>query len=107
MTKRSVHHHTFVIERTYPVPPAKVFKAFEAVYLNIEPNARIVFSYDMYLGARKISVSLTTVEIAPAGQDTKLTFTEQGVYLDGYDDAGSREEGAKAGLENFRNFLAL
>jgi len=25
---RKVTHHTFVIERTYPVPPAKVFQAF-------------------------------------------------------------------------------
>ncbi len=91
--------------RTAVNPKTGVVHAFEAVYLNIEPNARIVFSYDMYLGAQKISVSLTTVEITPAGKDTKLTFTEQGVYLDGYDDAGSREEGTKAGLENLRTFL--
>jgi uncharacterized protein YndB with AHSA1/START domain len=28
MTQRSVTHGTFVIERSYPVPPARVFKAF-------------------------------------------------------------------------------
>jgi uncharacterized protein YndB with AHSA1/START domain len=28
MTKRSANHATFVIERTYPAPPAKVFAAF-------------------------------------------------------------------------------
>ncbi|MBY0511946.1 MAG: SRPBCC family protein [Rhodospirillaceae bacterium] len=28
MTQRRVTHHTFCIERTYPVPPAKVFQAF-------------------------------------------------------------------------------
>lgn len=28
MTKRSVIHSTFVLERTYDVPPARVFKAF-------------------------------------------------------------------------------
>lgn len=30
---------------------------------------------------------------AEAGGRTKLTFTEQGVYFDGYDDAKAREEG--------------
>lgn len=30
---------------------------------------------------------------AEAGGRTKLTFTEQGVYLDGYDDAKACEEG--------------
>ena len=28
MTERSAQHATFTIERTYPVPPAKVFNAF-------------------------------------------------------------------------------
>ena len=29
MTERTVTHGTFIIERTYPVPPAKVFAAFK------------------------------------------------------------------------------
>jgi uncharacterized protein YndB with AHSA1/START domain len=92
--------------RTGINPKTGVVHTFEAVYLNIEPDERIVFSYEMYLGTQKISVSLTTVEIKPDGQNTRLIFTEQGVYLDGYDDAGSREEGTKAGLENLGKFLA-
>jgi uncharacterized protein YndB with AHSA1/START domain len=28
MSERSAHHATFVIERTYPAPPARVFNAF-------------------------------------------------------------------------------
>jgi hypothetical protein len=47
----------------------------------------------MHLDARKISVSLATIELAPAGAGTKLKLTEQGAFLDGYDDAGSREHG--------------
>ena len=35
------------------------------------------------------------MELRPAGAGTKLTFTEQGVFLDGYDDAGSREQGTR------------
>ena len=33
MSNRSVTHTTFVIERTYPVPPARVFAAFADVEL--------------------------------------------------------------------------
>jgi hypothetical protein len=36
---------------------------------------------------------LATFEIKPAGQGTQLTLTEHGAFLDGYDDAGSREHG--------------
>jgi hypothetical protein len=33
------------------------------------------------------------MELKPEGAGTKLTVTEQGAFLDGYDDAGSREHG--------------
>ena len=55
---------------------------------------RIVYTYAMHLDERKISVSLATLEIEPAGEGrTKLRCREQGAFLDGYDDAGSREHG--------------
>jgi uncharacterized protein YndB with AHSA1/START domain len=66
---------------------------FDAVYFDVIPNERLVYSYEMHMGARKISVSLATFEIKPAGQGTQLTLTEHGAFLDGYDDAGSREHG--------------
>jgi hypothetical protein len=48
----------------------------------------------MHQGDKKISVSLATWELAPAdAQKTILKVTEQGAFLDGYDDAGSREQG--------------
>ena len=72
---------------------------FEARYYDIVPGQRIVFTYDMHLDDKRISVSLTTIEIEPNGAGTLLTFTEQGVYLDGYDDAGSREQGTRGLLD--------
>jgi uncharacterized protein YndB with AHSA1/START domain len=76
-------------------PKGGVRHKFEALYYDIVPNERIVYSYEMHLDDKKISVSLTTIELMPEGKGTKLKFTEQGVFLDGYDDAGSREEGSK------------
>jgi uncharacterized protein YndB with AHSA1/START domain len=70
-----------------------VLTRFEAHYFDIVPNERIVYAYDMHMADRHISVSLATVEFKPAGTGTRLVVTEQGAFLDGYDDAGSREHG--------------
>jgi uncharacterized protein YndB with AHSA1/START domain len=66
---------------------------FDAVYFDVVPNQRLVYGYEMRQDDRKISVSLATIELAPAGEGTRLKVTEQGAFLDGYDDAGSREHG--------------
>ncbi len=67
---------------------------FDATYFDIVPGARIVYAYDMHMDERKISVSLATFEFKAAGGATKLVMTEQGAFLDGYDDNGSRERGS-------------
>ncbi|MEI9987354.1 MAG: SRPBCC family protein [Aliidongia sp.] len=66
---------------------------FDAVYFDVVPNARLVYAYEMHLSGRKISVSLATMQLKPVGTGTELTVTEHGSFLDGYDDAGSREHG--------------
>jgi uncharacterized protein YndB with AHSA1/START domain len=66
---------------------------FDAVYFDVVPNERLVYTYEMHLDDRKISVSLATIELKPADAGTRLVVTEQGAFLDGYDDAGSREHG--------------
>jgi len=66
---------------------------FDCIYLDIVPNERIIYSYVMHLDERKISVSQAAIELTPDNGGTKLTLTEYGDYLDGYDDAGSREHG--------------
>jgi uncharacterized protein YndB with AHSA1/START domain len=151
MTKRSTVHDTFVIERTYPASPERVYQAFadpkakarwfaapaeweqsrgkmefkpggkefvsstppgrpsytyDCTYLDIVPNQRIVYVYEMHSGKNKISASLATIEIAPAGNGTTLRLTEQGVFLDGYDDAGSREKGTHSLLDQLGKALA-
>ena len=70
-----------------------VLTRFDAHYFDIVPNQHIVYAYDMHLDDRHISVSLATVVFEPAGSGTRLVVSEQGVFLDGYDDAGSREHG--------------
>jgi uncharacterized protein YndB with AHSA1/START domain len=66
---------------------------FDAVYHDVIEAERLVYSYDMYLNEKKISVSLATMQLKAAAEGTTLMVTEQGAFLDGYDDAGSREHG--------------
>jgi uncharacterized protein YndB with AHSA1/START domain len=112
-TSRSTEHGTFTVTRTYPVPPERVFAAwssqeakarwfgapgssvyvYEATYRDIVPAERIVYGYVMTADDELISVSVTTVEFSPAPSGTTLTFTEQGVFLDGADTSAVREKG--------------
>jgi uncharacterized protein YndB with AHSA1/START domain len=67
--------------------------AYEATYRDIVPGERIVYCYVMHADNELISVSVATVEFAPAPSGTKLTLTELGVFLDGADTPAIREQG--------------
>ena len=84
-----------------------VVSSFEATYHDVIPDERVVYSYVMHLDDRKISASLATLELKPAndGAGTRLVMTEQGAFLDGYDDAGSRERGTQFLLDMLGNSL--
>jgi uncharacterized protein YndB with AHSA1/START domain len=70
-----------------------VVSTFDATYFDVIPSERLVYAYEMHLDDKKISVSLATLQLKAEGGKTTLTVTEQGAFLDGYDDAGSRERG--------------
>ena len=79
---------------------------YDATYYDIVPDHRIVFAYDMHMDDVRISVSLATVQLFPVATGTRLVYTEQGVFLDGYDDAGSRERGTHGLLDQLAAALA-
>ena len=72
---------------------------FDAVYQDIVPGRRIIYSYDMHHDNARISVSLAVVEIEVDGAGTRLTLTEHGVYLDGHDTPAQREHGTNAMID--------
>jgi uncharacterized protein YndB with AHSA1/START domain len=78
---------------------------FDARYFEILPNQRIIYAYDMYVGERKLSVSLATIVLEAQGKGTRLTMTEQGAYLDGVEDGTQREAGTKQLLDNLGRSL--
>lgn len=140
MTQRTVTHATFVVERTYPASPSRVFRAFadpaikarwfrgpdewpqgvfeldfrvggvernsggpvggpvhlyEARYLEIVPDERFVTAYTMDMDAMRISASIATYELRPAGTGTWLVLTEMGAFLDGHDSVDTRKPGTE------------
>jgi len=110
--KESDHELDFRVggrERVSGGPPGGPVHVYNGVYQDIVPDQRIIVSYDMHLDERRISVSLATVELKPAGTTadagTRLIYTEQGAFLDGYDNAGQREHGTRALLDKLGEAL--
>jgi uncharacterized protein YndB with AHSA1/START domain len=87
-------------------PPGGPVFTFEATYRDIVPGERIVYGYVMHADDDLISVSVTTVEFSPAPSGTTLTFTEQGVFLDGADTPAIREKGTAELLDALGGALA-
>lgn len=79
---------------------------YDATYFDIIASKRIVYCYEMYSGDERMSVSVTTVEFVPDAEGTRLTYTEQGVFLDDIDKPEAREEGTRWLLENLGKYLA-
>jgi uncharacterized protein YndB with AHSA1/START domain len=79
---------------------------YDALYQDIVADERIVFTYNMHRDGKRMSVSVTTVELLPAGARTHLRYTEQGVFLDGEDTPEMRERGTREMLDKLGAALA-
>jgi uncharacterized protein YndB with AHSA1/START domain len=79
---------------------------FDATYYDIVENERIVWSYDMHMDGKRMSVSVATVELSPIAGGTTLVLTEQGAFLDGLDTNEARKEGTEQFLDSLGAFLA-
>jgi uncharacterized protein YndB with AHSA1/START domain len=66
---------------------------FESHYQDIVPDERIVFASSLYEGTDLATVSVTTVELRPDGDGTRLQLTEYGAFLDGREEPAWRERG--------------
>ena len=83
---------------------------YDALYYDIIPNERIVYAYEMYANDVRISVSVTTIQFVAMDGGTNVTYTEQGVYLDGFDGVDAprfRHEGTTDMIDNLKNYLAV
>jgi uncharacterized protein YndB with AHSA1/START domain len=79
--------------------------AYQALYCDIVPGQRIVYTYDMLVDGIRISVSVATAEFKPEGGGTRLVFTEQGAFLDGHETPSRREQGMGSLLDSLGQWL--
>ena len=85
--------------------PSGALHEFRSRFHDIVEDERIVFAYDLLLDERLISVSLTTVEVRPDGDGTRLVFTEHGAFFDDLEDPAEREHGTGLLLDGLAAFL--
>jgi uncharacterized protein YndB with AHSA1/START domain len=69
------------------------------VHQDIVDDTRMVFAYTMALDGKRFSSSLTTIELVPEAGGTRLTYTEQGAFLNGEDQTADRRAGCASLLE--------
>jgi uncharacterized protein YndB with AHSA1/START domain len=86
-------------ELSRTVEPDGTAHTMKARFLDIVPDQRIVYVYEMQLDEVRISISLVTVTFEAARSRTKMTFTEQVTFLDGHGEVDERREGTLVGLE--------
>ena len=87
-------------------PPGGVVHYYNATIWDVLEGERIVTSYEMHLDKTRISVSLATTEIRPDGAGAQLIYTEQGAFLDGFDEPGQRERGTQELFDQLERHLA-
>ncbi len=86
------------------VPGGPTF-SFDVTYQDIVDNERILYTYDMHLDGRKISISLAAIEFTKTGAGTHIRMTEYGLYLDGLDNMEQRRAGTEALIGQLGSFL--
>jgi uncharacterized protein YndB with AHSA1/START domain len=72
---------------------------FESVYQDIVAGQRIVYASRLSVGTRVATASLTTVELSPQGQGSRLLLTESGAFLDGLEQPSWRQQGTSTWLD--------
>lgn len=81
------------------VTPDGAVHLVQAHFFDIVADERIIYAYDISVGERRLSASLVTVQFEPSRAGTRMVFTEQVAFLDGYEDHGERIRGTKDGLD--------
>lgn len=71
----------------------------ESHYHDIVADQRIAYTSTLSVADTVVTVSLTTVELTPEGDSTRLVLTEHGAFLDGHEQPDWREQGTGQWLD--------
>ena len=93
------------VERCYGRKPGGGGFSNDGVYHYIVENEKIVLTYYMTIDDAPYSVSMTIIELAPHGNGTRLTLTEDNAFLTGVDENAGRTKGWSWGLGRLEEAL--
>ena len=79
---------------------------YRARFHLIEPNARLIYDFDMHVAGDHFSVSLAGVEFGDVAGGTEVTYTEQGFFLIGEYDVDGRSEGTNGLFDQFTAYVS-
>jgi uncharacterized protein YndB with AHSA1/START domain len=92
-------------EHLYMSLPDGTPMTYDARYIDIVPDVRAVYSYEMTMNGRRISATVAAVELTPVDGGTRLKLTEHGIFFDGLDTSAQREHGTNELLTSLGNVL--
>lgn len=82
-------------------------QGLHAHYLDIVAPHRIIYAYEMSFAGARLSASLVTILLEPAGEKTRMTYTEQVALLAGGEAArAQRLAGTEEGLDRLIDIMA-
>lgn len=79
---------------------------FHAFYLDVVPERRIIYAYEMSFGGVRLSASLVTIELTPHGNRTQMKFTEQAAFLTNDGASEQRVQGTHDGFDRLVSVIA-
>ena len=80
---------------------------YEARFHLIEPDRRLVYVYDLHLSGSYHSVTLSSLLLEPEAGRTRVSYTEQIVFLDGRDGTASRQHGTELHFARIETVIQL
>jgi uncharacterized protein YndB with AHSA1/START domain len=79
---------------------------FEGRYHVVEASRRLVYVYDLRLSGELHSVTLSSLDLEPDGGRTRVSYTEQIVFMDGQDGIEKRREGTEEAFAPIEKLLS-
>jgi uncharacterized protein YndB with AHSA1/START domain len=80
---------------------------YEGRYHVIEADRRLVYVYDLRLSGELHSVTLSSLDLEPDGDRTRVSYTEQIVFMDGQDGIEKRRDGTEQAFETIETMLMI
>ena len=67
---------------SFPVDNGVEALGYRSHFFDLVPDVRVVYAYDVVVDGRRRWVALTTVELEPSAEGTRMSWTEQYAFLE-------------------------